>query len=73
MNKSIVKECIEKAVDFRCTKIVNEYIEFYNTKLEDYDIRHLDCIYYYLLYAHRKKTIDVFKYDKSIYSVLFLV
>ena len=59
----ILKECIEKAVDYRCTKIVNEYINFYNSKIEDYELSHLDCIYYYLMYAHKTKSIDIFNYN----------
>ena len=69
----ILKECIEKAVGYRCTKIVNEYINFYNSKIEDYELSHLDCIYYYLMYAHKTKSIDIFNYNDTIYSDLFLV
>lgn len=69
----ILQECIEKAADYRCTKIVNEYIIFYNSKIEDYELSQLDCIYYYLMYAHKRKSIDIFNYNDRLYSDLFLL
>ena len=69
----ILEECFEKAADYRCTRIVNEYINFYNSNIEDYELHHLDCIYYYLMHAHKTKSIDIYNYNYTLYFELFLI
>ena len=69
----VIEQCVDRAIDVQCAKIVNEYIMFYNSKLEDYELKHLDYIYYYLLHSHNSNIIDIFDYNDTLYSYLFLV
>ena len=63
------------AIENQACKIINEYIEYWSDRsnIEDYNIEHLDSKFNYLLYAYNKKIIDIFNYNNSIFSTLFLV
>mgnify|MGYP005621671935 CR=1 FL=1 len=75
VHKDLVDKCVQTAVENKATTVVNEYIKYWtpNKDASAYSIDRLDAIYYYLIYAHKQKSIDLFNYDTSIFSTLFLV
>ena len=75
MNKDIINDCINLAIEKKACKIINEYVKYWSncSKFVDYDIEQLDAKYYYLLYCQNKKIIDIFTCCDSIFTTLFLV
>ena len=73
--EELVAQCIKTAIQNQATKIVNEYIKFWtpNKDANAYSLEQLDCIYYYLMHAHKNGTINIFDYNKSLFYTLFLV
>jgi hypothetical protein len=71
----VILDCVNLAIEKKACQIINEYVAYWNNEktIDDYSIHHLDCMYYYLLYAHKNRTLNIFDYNKSIYSILFLV
>ena len=75
MYATVVNDCTNLAIENKACQIINEYIEFWpnSGKFEDYKIEQLDLKFYYLIYAHNNKFIDIFNYNNSIYTTLFLI
>ena len=71
----VVKDCINLAIKKKACKIINEYIDYWpnGETLEDYNIEHLDSKYFYLIHSHNNNSIDIFNYNNSIFTTLFLV
>ena len=66
---------VQDEIEDQAAQIVNEYVKHWPNggDLSDYNMKHLDAIYYYLIFEYKKGTINIFNYDSSIYSLLFLV
>ena len=75
MYKFVVNDCIKLAIERQACKIIDKYIEFWpnGAKLEDYDIEQLDSKYDYLIFSHNNNYIDIFDYNDSIFTTLFLI
>ena len=72
MNKDIINDCINIAIEKKPCKIINEYVEYW-TNSANYSVEQLDSKYYYLIYAHNSKLIDIFNLNNSIFLTLFLI
>lgn len=71
---TVVKECVELAIKNQAGKVVNKYCDFWNTDPSKYKLTHLDTLYHYLIWAHKKKTVDIFDYNpSSLFHTLFLI
>ena len=71
---NLVKSCIDLSIELQATKIVNLYCKFWNTDPSQYKLYHLDCIYYYLIWAQKNNKLDIFDYnEKSLFHTLFIV
>ena len=72
---SVILECIDSAINIQACKIVDKYINFWSKgDITKYKIQKLDRMYYYLIFSHKKKKIDIFDdYKDSLYYTLFLV
>ena len=74
MNKQYIKDTVEIAVKNQAGVVVNEYIKYYNCKVEQFDIKHLDLMWLYVIHLHNSGEVDIFCYnDKSLFTILFLV
>lgn len=69
----IIFNCVATAIEKKSCYLVNEYIKFWKCELNHFDIKHLDCIYYFLIHAHKNKDIDIFIDNDQLFATLFLV
>jgi len=73
MNNKAIKLAVEVAIWNQAGVVVNEYIKYYNCTSEQFDERHLDLMWYALIGMHKSGEVDIFCYDSSLFSILFLV
>jgi len=73
MNTQYIKDAIDIAIQNQAGVVVNEYIKYYNCTVEQFDIRHLDLMWFALIGMHKADDIDIFCYDKSLFAILFLI
>ena len=62
MYDTLVKKCIDLAIEKKATNIINDYIIFWKngSELPQYNIKELDEKYAYLIFSHKNNFIDIF-------------
>ena len=64
--------CLDDHLSNQATNVVNGYIDFWNCKTEQFPLKQLDTMYYYLIWAHKNNVHDIFNHTDHLYYILFL-